>query len=118
IHTRSIPIRPRNHTDPRERSGMNTTQNTQKILVAAVLTASIGFGLGGCSAETHVVAFADRVASDISHEVARAENRVQAAQVEATTADEYRDQAERAAGTTTPLNRTFDQVERRRSLGH
>jgi hypothetical protein len=60
---------------------------------------------------------AHRLASEIAHEGARAENRVQSAQAPSAT-PAYRDQAERRAEPSPTLNQTFDQVERRIRLGN
>ena len=99
---------------------MNTTQNTQKKLVAAALAAALGLGMVGCAGLrdtqelTHrqadqraelrdAEARADRLASEIAHEVERAEHHVQAGKA--------------PVATKPPLN-TFDQVERRLRLLH
>jgi uncharacterized protein HemX len=93
---------------------MNTTQNTQKKLVAAALAAALGIGMVGCAGPrdtqglthwqaelTDAEARAHRLASEIAHEVERAEHHVQAGKA--------------PAATQPPLN-TFDQVERRLRL--
>ena len=83
---------------------MNTTQNTRKVLLTVALAAFLGVGLGGCAAQSEIHGFADRRSSDVAHEVARAENRVQAAQLPETSPYAYRDQAERTAAKASPLN--------------
>ena len=68
-------------------------------------------GLGAC-AKADVDTFAERRASDLSHEVQRAENRVDAFAARS----QYRDQAERRTGIATPSDSEShyqDQVERR-----
>jgi hypothetical protein len=64
---------------------MNATQNTQsgapKVLVIAALAAALGTGLGGCATNADGDGFAQRQSNDLSHELTRAENRVQADRV-------------------------------------
>jgi hypothetical protein len=98
---------------------MNTTKNTKPIIIATAIAVAVGLGLGGCADQPNAAeARALRVASEIAHEVERAEHRVQAAHAPEAAQGSYRDQAERRSEVTTPLNRTFDQVERRLLLGH
>lgn len=48
-HTRSIPIDPRDHTWPDDCVDMNTTQNIQRIIAAALIAASAGLVLSSCA---------------------------------------------------------------------
>jgi hypothetical protein len=74
---------------------MNTTKRTRKTALGIALAATLTTGLGACAGtETHTFTFAERVASDTSHEVERAQNRFEAFAPRA----EYRDQAERRLG--------------------
>ncbi|GGI47379.1 hypothetical protein BCL57_002076 [Agromyces flavus] len=71
---------------------MNTTKRTWKTAIGIALAATLTTGLGACAGTTTPgFSFAERRASDISHEVERAQNRVEAFAPRA----EYRDQAER-----------------------
>jgi hypothetical protein len=111
VHTRSIPSARRGHTVPRDRTVMNTTKKTCTTALTITLAATLAAGLGAC-AEADVDTFAQRRASDISHEVQRAENRVDAFAGKS----QYRDQPERRAGFETPSDTVphyLDQVERR-----
>ena len=90
---------------------MNTTKKTRTTALIIALAAMLAAGLGAC-AEADVDTFAERRASDLSHEVQRAENRVDAF----TAKSEYRDQAERRNGYEGPsgaASHYADQVERR-----
>lgn len=90
---------------------MDTTKNTQRTALTIALAATLTAGIGAC-AGTDVDTFAQRRASDLSHEVQRAENRVDAFAAKS----RYRDQAERRAGFETPseaVSHYLDQVERR-----
>ena len=109
-HTRSIPSARRGHTGARERAVMDTTKTRTTALTIA-LAAMLAAGLGAC-AKADVDTFAERRASDLSHEVQRAENRVDAFAARS----QYRDQAERRTGIETPSGSEShyqDQVERR-----
>jgi len=109
-HTRSIPSARRGHTGARERAVMDTTKTRTTALTIA-LAAMLAAGLGAC-AKADVDTFAERRASDLSHEVQRAENRVDAFAARS----QYRDQAERRTGIETPSDSEShyqDQVERR-----
>ena len=93
---------------------MNTTKKTRTTALTLALAATLAAGLGGC-AQANVDTFADRRASDLSHEVQRAENRVNAHVAKA----QYRDQAERRAGVDTSSrapSHYADQIERRLRL--
>ena len=76
---------------------MNTTQNTQtgahRVLLVAALAAALGAGLGGCATQTDNDGFAERQSSDLSHELTRAENRLQADRVRGESPHTSRDQA-------------------------
>ena len=109
-HTRSIPSARRGHTGARERAVMDTTKTRTTALTIA-LAAMLAAGLGAC-AKADVDTFAERRASDLSHEVQRAENRVDAFAARS----QYRDQAERRTGIETPSDSEShyqDQIERR-----
>lgn len=93
---------------------MNTTKKTRTTALTIALAATLAAGLGAC-AESNVDNFAERRASDLSHEVQRAENRVDAFAAKS----QYRDQAERRAGYEGPsgsASHYTDQVERRLRL--
>ena len=110
VHTRSIPSARRGHTGARERAVMDTTKTRTTALTIA-LAAMLAAGLGAC-AKADVDTFAERRASDLSHEVQRAENRADAFAARS----QYRDQAERRTGIETPSDSEShyqDQVERR-----
>ena len=88
---------------------MNTTKKTRTTALAIALAATLAAGLGAC-AGSNVDTFAERRASDLSHEVQRAENRVDAFAAKS----RYHDQAERRAGFETPSDAVApypDQVE-------
>jgi len=90
---------------------MNTTKKTRTTALSIALAATLAAGLGAC-AGSNVDTFAERRASDLSHEVQRAENRVDAFAAKS----RYHDQAERRAGFETPgdaVPQYQDQVERR-----
>lgn len=90
---------------------MNTTKKTRKTVLTIALAATLAAGLGAC-AGTDVDTFAQRRANDLSHEVQRAENRVDAFAAKS----QYRDQAERRTGFEAPsdeVSHYLDQVERR-----
>jgi hypothetical protein len=71
---------------------MNTTKHTWKTAIGIALVATLTTGLGACAGTaTPAFTFAERRASDISHEVERAQNRVDAFAPRAA----YRDQSER-----------------------
>jgi hypothetical protein len=111
VHTRSIPSARRGHTGARERAVMDTTKKTRTTALTIALAAMLAAGLGAC-AKADVDTFAERRASDLSHEVQRAENRVDAFAARS----QYRDQAERRTGIETPSDSEShyqDQVERR-----
>ena len=96
---------------------MNTTKRTRNTAIGIALAATLITGLGACAGTTtHAYSFADRRASDISHEVERAQNRVDALAPRA----EYRDQAERRleSGSPTKTEPDYrDQAERRLGSG-
>ena len=93
---------------------MNTTKKTRTTALTIALAATLAAGLGAC-AGSDVDTFAERRASDLTHEVQRAENRVDALAAKS----QYRDQAERRAGFDAPdgaASHYADQVERRLRL--
>ncbi|MGW4930930.1 hypothetical protein ACWEOH_17475 [Agromyces sp. NPDC004153] len=93
---------------------MNTTKKTRITALTIALAATLAAGLGAC-AGSNVDTFAERRASDLSHEVQRAENRVDAFAAKS----QYRDQAERRAGfevSDGAASHYADQVERRLRL--
>ena len=93
---------------------MNTTKKIRTTALTIALAATLAAGLGACAGSS-VDTFADRRASDLSHEVQRAENRVDAFAAKS----QYRDQAERRVGHETPSDAESqypDQVERRLRL--
>ena len=111
VHTGSIPTARPGHTAARERAVMNTTKKTRTTAITIALAAMLTTGLGAC-AQADVDTFAERRASDLSHEVQRAENRGDALAAKSP----YQDQAERRAGFETPSDTGSsyrDQVERR-----
>ena len=90
---------------------MNTTKKTRNTILTIALAVTLAAGLGACAGSS-VDTFAERRASDLSHEVQRAENRVDAFTAKA----QYRDQAERRTGFEAPSDAVpqyQDQVERR-----
>ena len=98
---------------------MNTTKRTRKTAIGIALAATLTAGLGACAGTTtHSFTFAQRVASDVNHEVERAQNRVEAFAPRA----EYRDQAERRLASGSPKENESqyrDLAERRLDLaGH
>ncbi|MGR0318103.1 hypothetical protein [Agromyces sp. ZXT2-3] len=73
---------------------MNTMKRTRKTAIGVALAAMLTTGLGACAGTAHTFTSAERRASDLSHEVERAQNRVDAFAPR----QEYRDQAERRLG--------------------
>lgn len=98
---------------------MNTTKHTWKTAIGIALAATLTTGLGACAGTgTPAFTFAERRASDVSHEVERAQNRVDAFAPRAA----YHDQAERRLGEASPqdvVSNYRDLAERRLGLtGH